>query len=381
MIQNLNRLSFQPFGTILPEMPESSAWAKNWCTMELTADSDQVWQAVSDLWLSCDSDMAVLSVSSDGNQFHDFYLDKSVKIFAGIYYSVSAFREKASVRYATPQTPAMQSHRITRQQLHINRQLKIEKLYTLFYQEKEPGFLFPGESHPLVELTYVDQGSLHSVADGQDILLNQGDLMLYGPDQWHMQYADVKVAPRFMTLAFDAGDYDLSELYNRKFQSPQKAIGYLQNILREQERMDETSGDMILSMLELVLLHLMRQTDAPADTLQSTYGLTNENDIIRRAQQYISTHVRSRLSVPLVAEKTDVSTSYLTALFHKHLQISPGEYIRRIKLQESKQMIREGNMNFTEIAEALQYSTIHHFSRQFKEKFGITPSQYAKSIK
>ena len=77
----------------------------------------------------------------------------------------------------------------------------------------------------------------------------------------------------------------------------------------------------------------------------------------------------------------EVSTSYLTALFHKNLQISPGEYIRRSKLQESKQMIREGNMNFTEIAQTLQYSTIHHFSRQFKEKFGVTPSQYAKSIR
>ena len=60
---------------------------------------------------------------------------------------------------------------------------------------------------------------------------------------------------------------------------------------------------------------------------------------------------------------------------------APGEYIRRIKLQESKQMIREGNMNFSEIANALQYSTIHHFSRQFKEKFGITPTEYAKSVK
>jgi AraC-like DNA-binding protein len=85
--------------------------------------------------------------------------------------------------------------------------------------------------------------------------------------------------------------------------------------------------------------------------------------------------------VPLVAKNTDVSASYLTALFHKHLQLSPGEYIRRIKLQESKQMIREGSMNFTEIAEALQYSNIHHFSRQFKEKFGITPSEYARSVR
>ena len=44
-------------------------------------------------------------------------------------------------------------------------------------------------------------------------------------------------------------------------------------------------------------------------------------------------------------------------------------------------MIREDNMNFTEIAAALQYSTVLHFSRQFKDKFGITPTEYAKSVR
>ena len=44
-------------------------------------------------------------------------------------------------------------------------------------------------------------------------------------------------------------------------------------------------------------------------------------------------------------------------------------------------MIREGKLNFTQIAETLEYSTVHHFSRQFKEKFGITPTEYAHSIR
>ena len=381
MIQNLNRLSFQPFGTILPEIPEQNDWQQPWVTVALTAGTAPAWKALSDTWLSCESGMAVLSISDDGEHYHDFYMDKAVKVCAGIHFSLCAFQEQAAVRFAAPSAPLSLPDRDPKTDLHITRRLNIEKIYTIFYQEKEKGFLFSGESHPVVELTYVDQGSLHSVADGQDILLEQGDLMLYAPDQWHMQYSDISVAPRFMTVAFDPGDYDLSELYNRKFQSPQKAIAYLQKILREQERMDELSGDMILTLLSMTLLTLKRLSDAPADTLKSVHCLTNENEIIRRAQQYISTHVRCRLTVPLVAQNTDVSTSYLTALFHKHLQISPGEYIRRIKLQESKQMIREGNLNFTEIAQALQYSTIHHFSRQFKEKFGITPSQYAKSIR
>ncbi len=381
MIENLNRLSFAPFGSLSPEAPDPHDWAQPWLDLALATSDAPVWKARDDIYMFCDAGMAVLSVSLDGNLYYDFYLDKSVIINPGVYFSVSPFQEAVDVCFCSHAIPISLPNRSRQEALHIERKIKIERLYTLFYQEKEKGFLFPGESHSLVELTYVDQGSLHSVVDGQDILLEQGDLMLYGPNQWHMQYADMDVVPRFLTVAFDIGDYDLSQLYNRRFRSPHTAIELLEKMLREQEHAKKLYGDMLLSLLTQVLVHLIRLSDAPVNILKNTHCITNENEIIRRAQQYISAHIQNRLTVPLVAQNTDVSTSYLTALFRKHLQISPGEYIRRIKLQQSKQMIREGNLNFTEIAQALHYSTIHHFSRQFKESFGITPSQYAKSIK
>ena len=132
----------------------------------------------------------------------------------------------------------------------------------------------------------------------------------------------------------------------------------------------------------MLLLVLLREAQAPSGVkLQGTNTVHSENEIIRHAQQYISAHIREKLSVRLIAQQVDVSPSYLTVLFQKNLQISPGEYIRRIKLQESKQMIRENNLNFTEIAAALQYPPVHHFPRQFKEKFGITPTEYARSVR
>ena len=378
MIQNLNRLSFQPFGAILSKITGEAEYTQS---LTLNTSTAPVWKVESATQIGCTSGMAVLSISDDGKTYYDFYLDKPVSVNPGLYFSLIAFREETIVGISANIAPTPRPDRDPLPELHLNRTLKIDKLYTLFYQEKEKGFFFAGESHPIVELTYVDQGSLHSVADGQDILLEQGDLVLYAPNQWHMQYADTHISPRFMTIAFDPGDYDLSELYNRKFQSPRQVIPLLQNILREYDNTDSLSGDVILSCLSLVLMNLKRLSYAPAQTLKCPHCLSNENEIVSRAQQYISANVRNRLSVPLVAQNTDVSPSYLTALFHKHLQLSPVEYIRRIKLQESKLMIREGNMNFTEISQALQYSTIHHFSRQFKEKFGITPSQYAKSIR
>ena len=264
----------------------------------------------------------------------------------------------------------------------IHPKLQVTSLYTFFYQEQEQGFVFPGEAHAMAELIYVDRGSVHSVADGQDLLLEKGDLVFYPPQQWHMLYADIGVAPRLVTVTFDIAGCDYKNLMSRKFTAGQKVMGLLQHMLRESEKMeDDYASDLILNLLNAMIISLLRQVHNPAEKVQPVNGINNENDIIRRAQQYITGNVREKLSVPLVAKNVDVSASYLTALFHKHLQISPGEYIRRIKLQESKQMIREGNLNFTQISEALQYSTVHHFSRQFKEKFGITPSEYAKSVR
>jgi len=263
----------------------------------------------------------------------------------------------------------------------IRQKLQITRLCALLYQEKEPGFLLPGEAHPVLELAYVDSGSLHSVADGRELFLEQGDMVLYGRGQWHTQHADKTVAPKLVTISFDGEGLELEALCDRKLQAPSKVTMLLQEMLREQERMDAFSGDMLIAMLHALLLTLLRDEENQRQGQETIQCLNSENQVIRQAQQYIAAHVTEKLTVPQVAQGINVSASYLTALFHKHLQIAPGEYIRRIKLQKSKQMIRQGNMNFTEIAKTLEYSTICQFSRQFKQMFGMTPSEYAKSVK
>ena len=382
MIRNLNQVAFQGFGTILPERSHTSvSEIESRSLLELGQGDVSVYRAVTQTRLRVSQGKCVLSVSQDGENFQQFYLDKPVCIYEDIYFLLIPFKGDASVTMTAETAPELVGKRPC-DSVRVDHQIRVEGLYTFFYQEREQGFLFAGESHPMPELTYVDQGELHSVADGQDILLKQGDIAIFGPDQWHMHYADIGVAPRYVTITFDLEGVDITPLLNRKFAAPQQAVTLIQQMLREQERMDEYSSDMIISQLSLLMLTLLREASAPTSAkLRTSNAIHSENEIIRQAQQYISTHIREKLSVPLVAKQVDVSPSYLTALFHKNLQISPGEYIRRTKLQESKQMIRENNLNFTEIAAALQYSTVHHFSRQFKEKFGITPTEYAKSVR
>ena len=381
MIRNLNQMTFKSFGNTLTERPHAGKTLEKPRSVVLSQAEAVVYRAVSDTFLAVGDGNSVLSVSHDGQHFQHFYLDKALCVKPGVYFSLTPLQKESSVLMSARQEPEALGKRAG-DSLRIEHRIRVDGLYTFFYQEKEPGFLFSGESHSMLELTYVDQGSLHSVADGQDLLLKQGDMVIYGPDQWHMQYADIDVAPRYVTLTFDMESDALKPLTNRKFTASRQMVTLLRQMLREYDQPDEYSNDMIIAKLNMLLLELLRTSAAPSEAkLQTSNAIHSENEIIRRAQQYISSHIREKLSVPLVARQVDVSPSYLTVLFHKNLQISPGEYIRRIKLQESKQMIREKDMNFTEIAAALQYSTVHHFSRQFKEKFGITPTEYAKSVR
>ena len=60
--------------------------------------------------------------------------------------------------------------------------------------------------------------------------------------------------------------------------------------------------------------------------------------------------------------------------------MSPISYFISLKLDEAKNMITDTDLNFTEISESLGFATVHYFSRLFKNKTGLTPSQYAKSV-
>lgn len=372
MIRHLNSKGFAAFGTILHD-GQILVRKPNHHSVFLPEGAVTEYRTVAPLWLGAETGLTVLSVSENGEDFADFYLDKSVGLKAGIWFRLTGLGGRAAVQMSGVSMPMELGRQINARDFAIHPKLRVECLYTLFYQQKEPGFVFAGEAHPMGELLYVEAGSLHSVADGQDLLLEKGHMVLYGPEQWHMQYADPDQAPRIVTMSFWARGLDWAQFRCRRFAADRDAAVLIQRILLAQEQDD---GEQIFSLLTLLLLNLKRQ-----GVREPNLAPGSENAIINRALQCIQAQVSEKLTVPLVAEQVGVSASYLTALFHSHLQISPGEYVRRIKLERSKQLIREGRMNFTQIAQSLQYSTVHHFSRQFKQVFGQTPTEYAASLR
>ena len=76
-----------------------------------------------------------------------------------------------------------------------------------------------------------------------------------------------------------------------------------------------------------------------------------------------------------------IGRAQLQKIFQEQHQCGAMDFFSRLKIAYARQLIRENQMNFTQISEFLGYSSIHYFSRQFKKISGMTPTEYITSIK
>ena len=113
-----------------------------------------------------------------------------------------------------------------------------------------------------------------------------------------------------------------------------------------------------------------------------TTGQSIQNPLLVRAIQHIGQNLSSPvLTNASIAEALDISEVYLRKLFIHHLNTTPKQYILEQRLQKAKGLLTDTSLTVTAISENCGFSSIYHFSREFKKKNGITPSQYAESHK
>ncbi len=73
-----------------------------------------------------------------------------------------------------------------------------------------------------------------------------------------------------------------------------------------------------------------------------------------------------------------MSRSHLCHQFRKHFESTISEYVIRKRMAAAQRMLFEIDVRPGEIAEAIGYSDIYQFSKQFKKTFGVSPTAYRK---
>ena len=79
-----------------------------------------------------------------------------------------------------------------------------------------------------------------------------------------------------------------------------------------------------------------------------------------------------------LAEKLDHDYTYLANLFSEVQGTTIEQFIIAHKIERIKELIIYGELNITEIAWKMNYSSVAHLSNQFKKMTGLTPSHFKK---
>ena len=96
---------------------------------------------------------------------------------------------------------------------------------------------------------------------------------------------------------------------------------------------------------------------------------------------YINSHFSDpTLDVDRMCNHGFVSTSTLQRKFHKYFEISPKQYLIRLRMNRALDLLTADELSVREIALACGFSDEKYFSRAFREQYGCSPTQMKKRI-
>ena len=263
-------------------------------------------------------------------------------------------------------------------------------------------FAFSGESHDFWELIYIDKGELIITAGEHKYILKAGELAFHMPGEFHDIKANGTISPNVIVVSFSCKCRHM-EFFRHKIlfldDCEKQLLSYIvkesADVFVPIESMPPVSGmiknpvspfgaeQIIRHDLEKLLICIYRRHDSIhirqrslRTNQQNSYKTITENII-----GILEANLQSKLSLSDISERVNLSTSQVKKIFHKETGSSIMDYFISLKIEESKRLINESELNFTQISEYLGYETLAYFSRIFKNRNGMTPSEYSLSIK
>ena len=126
---------------------------------------------------------------------------------------------------------------------------------------------------------------------------------------------------------------------------------------------------LILNGVEKLLLLL---------NLSKAAGNGFHDERIEKVLKYIHKHYAEDLSLRCLAEKIYLSESHFSHFFRKQMKISPMIYLRDVRLNKARELLRFSQLPINEIAAMTGFTSEFYFSNLFRRKTGLSPRAFRR---
>lgn len=288
--------------------------------------------------------------------------------------------------------------------IKLEQTISIQKLYSLHYFQFAAGYIFPGEKHSFWEIVYIDQGEADIGAGKNVYRLTPGMMIFHKPNEFHSIWAERTSGANIVVISFDSNSPAMNFFRNKQFLLDSQHRKLISQIITEaidcfgpvldissQKKLipleDAPIGSQqLIGLYIMQLLIMLMRKKVFEPELKSVNGvrLTQDQtalDTISYIMQLMRSNPDGGLTIKQICKNSGMCATTLKELFRKYNNSGLMECYRFIRLQEARRLLRQGQLNITQVSEKLGYSSIHYFSSQFKRVIGISPSNYIKSVR
>lgn len=231
------------------------------------------------------------------------------------------------------------------------------------------------------DLWYVAAGSGSLKVDGRWIEFHRGDLITMKPGQNYQRERADRNDPFEIyfvhVLIFDRSGRRFESALSRRWPTKIRTDHRpkLGTLFAELFESFTAAGrgfqlqvkSLTLQILEIIFAILRHRTGT---ALPHSYAK------FLKARNYIEEQYRDIISLEEIAEYSDLSESYLSALFRRYLSCSPIRYQTSRRLMAAKLLLAKGR-SVSDAAAEVGFNSLHYFSRIFKKHVGLPPSEFA----
>ncbi|WP_160686377.1 helix-turn-helix domain-containing protein [Clostridium sp. C2-6-12] len=265
------------------------------------------------------------------------------------------------------------------------------------------GNIWPAHYHNYIEILYGISGTYEVILNGKYHKFTKGDLVLINSKEIHQINSYYEEGGKYIVLRFEP-EVIYSNMFNNhlhlKYVLPfiletsnhQKVIKadvisstFIPELLYEitEEFKAEAFGYelAIQNHIGRIFLWILRYFhETSSEFMQS--DLT-DLDLIRRLQpslDYILEHFNEDIKATHMASLCNMSSSYFSRSFNRHMRMSFNEYVNYVRIMEAEKLLVSTTMNITELSNAVGFSTTSYFIKLFKAYKKISPKQFRKEF-
>ncbi|MDF2814584.1 MAG: AraC family transcriptional regulator [Paenibacillus sp.] len=238
-------------------------------------------------------------------------------------------------------------------------------------------------------IRFQTEGLCRALVDGEMVLIQPGDLLLYKPADTYDLVVDYEVQANGEKAIF-SGDYYffcrgswLDQWWGKSVKPQKVHIPISEDILNlcrhaalEQHRVKgrgrfKEISDYYLRILCLSIERIMAE--------QAFYSMKGKSFLAVQMKNYIEEHALSSLKLEDVAQHVGLSVSRAVHLFKSIFGQSIMQYTLQIRLSIARERILFSKMSLEQIAEASGFNSYTYFYRMFRARYGMSPKAYRHS--